>query len=54
MHNRWNKYAIRNHLEEKHSGAGKVSPAKGPTLVQPQTIVPGEQQMKKKVSTDVE
>jgi len=48
MHNRWNKSLIRNHLEEEHSTAGKVSPAAAPRLGQPWTIVPAEQQMDRK------
>lgn len=48
MHNRWNKSPIRNHLEEEHLIAGKVSPAAAPRSGQPWTIVLAEQQMERK------
>lgn len=48
MLNRWNKSSIRNHSEQEHSIAGKVSPGAACRLGQPWTIVPAEQQMERK------
>lgn len=48
MLNRWNKSPIRNHLEEEHSIAGRISPRGARRLGQPWTIIPAKQQMERK------